>query len=165
MSVRSRFLVLPLVAALLIGLPACAGNSYQKKIGDTLAGILGSSPDLSMLNDLVKQAGVEDLLAGIQPMTLLAPTNDAFQALGKETLDGLTQPENADQLVNILKNHVVPGSLDSSQLTGELESAAGGTLGFSGSGDDLMVNGAHVEESTQASNGWLHKVDQVLLPQ
>ena len=163
MSVRFRFLV-PVLALLVIGLPACAGNSYQKKIGDTLMGALGSSPDLSMLNDLVKKAGVEDLLAGIQPMTLLAPTNKAFESLGKETLDSLAKPENADQLLGILRNHVVTGSISPEQLGGSLESVAGNSLDFGSEDGALTVEGAHVGQSVQASNGWIHKIDQVLVP-
>ena len=163
MSVRNRFLV-SLLALAVLGLPSCAGTSYQKKISDTIMGQLNSDTDLSTLADLIKSAGVEDLLAGIQPMTLLAPSNDAFKALGKDTMNSLKDPANAEQLLGLLKNHVIQGSKGPDDLTGALTTVGDANLTFAGDGEELTVNGAKVSDSMQATNGWIHEVDQVLVP-
>ena len=50
--------------------------------------------------------------------TIFAPTNDAFAALSKSTLDALSKDTTA--LANILKYHVVKGTIHKADASNEL---------------------------------------------
>src|ERR1700712_4689517 len=67
-----------------------------------------NSKDHTTLVAAVKAAGLVDTLSGPGPFTVFAPTNEAFAALPKGTVDTLLKPENKDKLVKILTCHVVP---------------------------------------------------------
>lgn len=116
----------------------------------------------------VQAADLEATLRGPGPFTVFAPTDDAFAKLPAGTVDTLLQPENKEQLTAILTYHVIAGSVPSTQAV-KLTSAK--TV----LGKDLklaVVDGAlHVNDATvvkadvQASNGIIHVIDTVLLPE
>ena len=115
----------------------------------------------------VQAAGLVDTLKGEGPFTVFAPTDEAFAALPEGTVDSLLLPENRDQLVAILTYHVVPGKVMSSDLTDDMTAA---TV----QGSDIMIdldNGVMVEEANvvtadiETSNGVIHVIDQVILPE
>ena len=103
---------------------------------------------------------------------MFAPTNAAFEALPAGTVESLLQPENLDQLTSILTYHVVPGTITSDQVIGSRTSVAtvqgdtvtvDGRVGKFGSG--VRVNNANVVSADIiASNGVIHVIDAVLLP-
>src|ERR1700710_2318722 len=66
-----------------------------------------NSKDHTTLVAAVKAAGLVDTLSGPGPFTVFAPTNEAFAALPKGTVENLLKPENKDKLVKILTYHVV----------------------------------------------------------
>jgi uncharacterized surface protein with fasciclin (FAS1) repeats len=146
-----------------------AGCSGPRNLGGAgnLLSLLGAKPELSTLLSLVNSAGLGNLLSGKNPLTLLAPTNAAFQALPAGVLSSLTQPGNKDKLTSVLTNHLIPGSLDASALAGKgnLQNQLGNMLAVSGGGDDLRINGARVEESVQGQRGFVHLIDRVLIPE
>ena len=166
--VRSLTAVL-LLAPLLAG---CAGgNKSLGEVGDaaSLLGLVGARPELSTLASLVRAAGIGDLLSGSDPLTLLAPSNAAFQKLGRGTLDSLMQPENKGQLADILKNHVISGSRSSNaMLAGSAlpSSLLGNAFEVARTaGGQMTLGGATVTApNLEASNGYVHVIDQVLLP-
>ena len=107
-----------------------------------------NSKDHTTLVAAVKAGGLVDTLEGPGPFTVFAPTNEAFAALPKGTVDTLLKPENKKELDKILTYHVVPGKLDSEALDQDikkgdgkatLKTVEGGTLTVTGSGKDLMV--------------------------
>ena len=116
----------------------------------------------------VQAAGLEATLRGPGPFTVFAPTDEAFAKLPAGTVDTLLKPENKQQLTAILTYHVVSGAVPSSQAV-KLTSAK--TV----NGKDLkleVVEGAlHVNDATvinadvDASNGVIHVIDTVLLPE
>jgi transforming growth factor-beta-induced protein len=117
------------------------------------------------LVSLVEEAGLADELSGSGPLTVFAPTDEAFAAVPEETLAALQKDPEA--LRRVLLYHVVEGEVTSEQVVG-LDSAptlAGSDLGFSVDGDAVLVNEAQVTMAdVLASNGVIHVVDSVLLP-
>ena len=121
----------------------------------------------STLVAAVEAAGLVDTLKGEGPFTVFAPTDEAFAALPEGTVESLLQPENREQLVAILTYHVVPGKVMSTDLSDDMTAA---TV----QGSDIMIdldNGVMVEEANvvtadiETSNGVIHVIDQVIIPE
>jgi transforming growth factor-beta-induced protein len=116
----------------------------------------------------VEAAGLADLLQSDGPFTVFAPTDDAFAALPAGTVESLLLPENRDKLASILKYHVVPGRVFSDQAA-KLTSAAtalGQDLRISSSYGKVRINNATVVAAdVDASNGVIHVIDTVLIPE
>jgi uncharacterized surface protein with fasciclin (FAS1) repeats len=115
----------------------------------------------------VKAAGLVETLKGKGPFTVFAPTDAAFAKLPDGTLKSLLKPENKDQLVAILTYHVVPGKIMASDIAGKkamVETVQGSKLTVDATSgvkiDEAMVISADVE----ASNGVIHVIDTVVLP-
>merc|ERR1719262_1846074 len=72
--------------------------------------------DLSTLVSALVAADLADTLSSAGKFTVFAPTNKAFKALPPGTLDALMKPENKAKLVDILKYHVLPEEVLSTQL-------------------------------------------------
>lgn len=129
--------------------------------------IAASNPDFSTLVAAVKAAGLVETLKGEGPFTVFAPTNAAFAALPKGTVENLLKPENKDQLVKVLTYHVVPGAVTSDQLAGKRMNVAtvqGQTVHIDGR-NGVKVNRSRVTTADiTASNGVIHVIDRVLLP-
>lgn len=138
-----------------------------------------NSKDHTTLVAAVKAAGLVDTLKGRGPFTVFAPTNDAFAALPSGTVESLLKPENKAMLTQILTYHVVAGNLDAATLKRQiasgdgkavLKTVAGNTLTVTASGDTITVTddkGAASKvtiANVRQSNGVIHVVDHVLLP-
>ena len=139
-----------------------------------------NSADHTTLVAAVKAAGLVETLQGTGPFTVFAPTNAAFQKLPAGTVDTLLQAENKPTLTKVLTYHVVPGRLSSADLkkqikagkgTATLKTASGGQLWAMMRGNDIVLKDEKGGMSmvTQAnvfqSNGVIHVVDTVVLPQ
>ena len=116
----------------------------------------------------VKAADLEGTLRSPGPFTVFAPTDEAFAKLPAGTVEGLLKPENKDKLKAILTYHVVSGNVGSAQamkLT-TAKTVNGKELKLDASGGSLHVGKATVVKAdVQASNGVIHVVDAVLLPE
>ncbi|WP_374730399.1 fasciclin domain-containing protein [Salinarimonas sp.] len=117
----------------------------------------------------VQAAELVDTLKGEGPFTVFAPTDEAFAALPEGTVESLLQPENRDQLVAVLTYHVLPGKVMSTDIAGQEvspETVQGQTLTVDATGDSVMVNDATVVQADiEASNGVIHVIDMVLIPE
>ena len=71
--------------------------------------LLGSK-DHTTLVAAVQAAGMEDVLTNAGPLTVFAPTNEAFDKLPEGTVEELLKPENKSKLANIITYHAAPGS-------------------------------------------------------
>jgi len=71
-----------------------------------------SSPDHTTLVAAVQAAEIEHVLVNAGPLTVFAPTNDAFAALPEGTVENLLKPENKATLAEILTRHAAPGTFD-----------------------------------------------------
>ena len=124
------------------------------------------NPTFSTLVTAVKAAGLAETLSGKGPFTLFAPTNEAFAALPKETLEALLKPENRELLKKVLTYHVVSGDLMAKDLkSGKVATVAGSTVAVEVQGPKVNVNNASVVKADiDAKNGVIHVIDRVLLP-
>lgn len=123
--------------------------------------------DFDTLATALTTAGLVETLQGDGPFTVFAPTDAAFAAIPAETLQALLRPENRDQLVRVLKLHVVTGEVSGVEAlkAGEAHTLAGETLPIRLEGGRLRVGAAGVQANdVQASNGVIHVIDAVLLP-
>ena len=150
--------------ALILGLPAQAGKTAPKDIVDTAV----SAGTFETLVAAVKAAGLVDALKGDGPFTVFAPTDEAFAKLPAGTVESLLKPENLDKLVAVLTYHVVPKKLDAAAVT-TLDGATtlqGQSLSFQLADGSVQVGNATVlQADIGASNGVIHVIDTVLLPQ
>ncbi|MEO6453635.1 MAG: fasciclin domain-containing protein [Ginsengibacter sp.] len=138
-------------------------DESQKDVVKVAAG----SKDHTTLVAAVKQADLVTSLSNAGPFTVFAPTNAAFDALPKGTVDELMKPEKKEDLQNILQYHVLLSAMKAESFQD------GQTLGMV-NGDNVTVsvkdgkvtlnNNVHIIASVPASNGIVHVVDGVLLP-
>ena len=135
----------------------------------TIVDVAAGNPDFSTLVAAITAAGLGETLAGEGPFTVFAPTNAAFAALPAGTLDSLLLPENKDQLTAILTYHVVPGTVMAADLPATATDVAtvnGATVSVVAAPEGASVNGANITAAdVAASNGVIHVIDTVLLPQ
>ena len=139
-----------------------------------------NSQDHTTLVAAVKAAGLVDTLSGPGPFTVFAPTNAAFAKLPAGTVDTLLKPENVEALKGILTYHVVAGKVGVKDLLAKIKAGhgsatlttvQGGTLTAKKAGSGVTITDAKgdVAKVTIAdvnqSNGVIHVVDTVLLPQ
>lgn len=127
-----------------------------------------SNDQFQTLTAAIEAAGLTEALSAEGPYTVFAPTDEAFAALPEGVLEQLLQPENRDTLVQLLKYHVVSGAVTSDKIkSGDVETLAGESLAIQlGSDGTVTVNNAKVTQADlQASNGVIHVVDNVILPQ
>lgn len=144
------------------GQSAVSDDVSQKDIVKVAA----ASKDHSTLVSAVKAADLVNALSNAGPFTVFAPTNAAFDALPKGTLDDLLKPENKDKLADILQYHVTLSALEPEALTDGrvLGEVNGGSVTVHRNGDKIMVNDANVLGNVRASNGMVYVIDKVLLP-
>lgn len=129
-----------------------------------------SLDDFKTLVVAVEAAGVEDALVNTGPLTVFAPVNAAFDKLPEGTVETLLKPENKAKLAFILTNHVAPANYPIKQLKKEakkgrkLYMASGKYLVVENKEDGIYVGGTKILKTVQVSNGWIHVIDNVLVP-
>ena len=139
-----------------------------------------NSADHTTLVAAVKAAGLVDTLSGAGPFTVFAPTNAAFAKLPAGTVDSLLKPDMKPTLTKVLTYHVVPGRLTYTELKKQvdagkgmatLKTASGGTLTAVANGpsnimikDDKGATANIAVYDVIQSNGVIHSIDKVLLP-
>lgn len=168
-----RNLLLTAAAAAVLAAPAFAGDQAAKvdhhasMQGDIVETAINAG-SFTTLVAAIQAAGLVETLQGEGPFTVFAPTDEAFAALGEDTIDTLLQPENRDQLVAILTYHVVPGEYFAGDLAGQSLSVAsvqGDTIDIDATGDAVLIDGATVVSAdVDASNGVIHVINQVIMP-
>ena len=112
-------------------------------------------------------ANLVGVLSGEGPLTVLAPTDEAFAKLPKGTVESLLKPENKSQLVEILKNHVIAGRVTLAKALEARQAASlqGSKIAFKLDDGRVRVGPATlVKADIAASNGVIHVIDQVLIP-
>ncbi|MDY7094209.1 MAG: fasciclin domain-containing protein [Acidobacteriota bacterium] len=157
-------LALALLVSLAAAPAALAGHHEKSKdIVDTAV----AAGSFDTLVAAVKAAGLVDTLKGEGPFTVFAPTDEAFAALGQSTLDDLLKPENKDKLTSILTYHVVSGKVKAADVV-KLDSAKtvnGQSVSIKTADDKVMVDNASVVKTDiKTSNGVIHVIDAVILP-
>jgi len=135
--------------------------------GKDIVAVAHATPDLKTFSKLLTTSGLAKTLEGKGPYTVLAPTDEAFDKLGKEKLADLEKPENKAKLEKMLKNHIIEGAHDSAMLEDmkSVKTLAGEELTISAKDDVITIHGAKVTKADmKASNGLIHQIDTVLMP-
>lgn len=161
-----------LKATIAAGALAAISACTPADTGSDIVDIAASNGNFNTLVAAVQAAGLEDTLRGPGPFTVFAPTDAAFAALPAGTVETLLLPENKDTLASILTYHVVPGSIQAGDVLGSVQNVAtvnGQTVRVDGTGGKMAaavrVNDANVTAADiLATNGVIHVIDKVLLP-
>jgi uncharacterized surface protein with fasciclin (FAS1) repeats len=139
-----------------------------------------NSKEHTTLVAAVKAAGLVETLQSAGPFTVFAPTNSAFDKLPKGTVATLVMPENKALLTGILTYHVVAGKWSAEDLkkkikegngTAELTTVAGGKIWAMLKGKKIVLKDEKGGMATvtisnvNQSNGVIHVIDTVLMPQ
>jgi len=138
------------------------------------------SKDHTTLVAAVKAAGLVDTLEGAGPFTVFAPTNEAFAALPKGTVETLLKPENKDKLTAVLTYHVVPGRYTAEDLASKIDQMGGKLMLQTVQGEQLTIERSGKSHLTVTdakgdvaritiadvlqSNGVIHVINKVLIP-
>lgn len=147
----------------------------QASVKDTVSAVNAlqvakSLPDFTTLVAAIQAGGVEDAVVNAGPLTIFAPVNSAFDKLPAGTVDNLLKPENKAKLAYILTNHVAPANYPIEQLKKEakkgrkLYMASGKYLVVEEKSDGIYVGGTKILKTVKVSNGWIHVIDNVLVP-
>lgn len=144
-------------------LTTAVAKPAAKDIVDTAVG----AGSFNTLVAAVKAAGLVETLKGEGPVTVFAPTDEAFAKLPKGTVESLLKPENKAKLQAILTYHVVPGKVmaaDVVKITGAV-SVQGQQIDVAVKDGKVTVDAANVVKTDIAcSNGVIHVIDSVILP-
>jgi uncharacterized surface protein with fasciclin (FAS1) repeats len=140
-----------------------AADCNQKDI----VAVASSAGSFNTLVAAVKAAGLVETLQGPGPFTVFAPTDEAFGKLPKGVVEDLLKPENKKKLVSILTYHVVPGKVMAADVkTMNAPTVNGKKLDLKVGANGVTVNNAKViKTDVAASNGVIHVIDTVILPE
>jgi uncharacterized surface protein with fasciclin (FAS1) repeats len=133
----------------------------------TVLDLAAQQKNLTTFVTAVRTAGLDDTLRGAGPITIYAPTDDAFARMPPAERDSLMS--DPARLKALLLGHVVNDMVlihqgDSTITSGSVTTAAGRELSFGGDSDHPMVGGAHVVQADlRAGNGAITTVDKVML--
>lgn len=164
-----RMTLAVLILALAAVSTAFAGHhkNMETKSKKTIVETAISAGDFTTLAAALQAADLVDTLQGEGPFTVFAPTDAAFAALPEGTVESLLKPENKDELVAILTYHVVPGMVTSKEVV-DLDAATtvnGQNLSIDVNGGTVKIDDATVTAvDIVASNGVIHVIDKVVLP-
>lgn len=151
------------------------GNKGQAYVNDGVSAanalqVAKSNDAFTTLVAAIEAAGVENSVVNTGPLTIFAPTNAAFDKLPEGTVATLVKPENKAKLTYILINHVAPSNYPISTLEKavrkgrKLYMASGEYVEIEKKEDGLYVGGTKILKSIKVSNGWIHVIDDLILP-
>ncbi len=161
MKLRKSFSLLALAAVVSLSVPVQAAAPATKDIVDTAV----AAGSFKTLATALGAAGLVDTLKGAGPFTVFAPTDEAFAKLPKGTLDALLKDKA--KLTAILTYHVVAGKVLAADVV-KLKTAKtlqGQNVKIDASNGVKINDAKVVTADVMASNGVIHVIDTVLLPQ
>jgi uncharacterized surface protein with fasciclin (FAS1) repeats len=158
-----------LVTGLLVlaSIPSSSAGSHGDRQSAAKKDIIETAVSAGSFTTLVtaiEAAGLVETLKGEGPFTVFAPTDEAFAKIPSDQLDALLQDREA--LTKVLTYHVVPGKVTSADVIklDKAETVEGQPLRIS-SADGVMINDARViKADVMTSNGVIHAIDGVLMP-
>lgn len=152
------------ILEVLVSATPASGGMADKDLMDT---VVAAGP-FHILSKALKEAELRESLKEAGPFTLFAPSDYAFKRLPQGALESLFKPEYKEQLRAILAHHVVVGRFTAAEVvnhpvTGTLN---GQKLRIKNHDEVVLVNNARViHADIPASNGVIHVVDRVILPE
>ena len=159
-----RNVLIAFTLAATLATAAVGAPSPKKDIVDTAV----AAGSFNTLAKALTAAGLVETLKGDGPFTVFAPTDQAFAKLPAGTLEELLKPENVEKLRAILTYHVVPGSVKAAEVVklSTARTVQGQELKIRSEAGKVMVDNALVVKTDiAASNGVIHVIDSVILPQ
>jgi uncharacterized surface protein with fasciclin (FAS1) repeats len=172
-TIASR-VILTIIAALALSASAPAQKSEHARNSrpaeeqpESLFLIAEHTENLSVFFKAVKAAGMTDTLKGAGPFTVFAPTDEAFAKLPAEMLEDLFRPQNKVKLREILLTHIYATRATAAQIP-DLKGAVTlkrNSLAVETSNGVKIGNATVTQFDINASNGVLHTVDTVLVPE
>ena len=155
-----------IAGAVVVGL-LVVGPAQASQADPNLYERVESDDSFSTFLAAVKAADMAEALQGDDSLTVLAPTNEAFAKLPDGTVDRLLKPENKDELVALLKNHIIPGSTWASTWANEkvaVKTQGGSEITIDATGSPFKVGEAQiVTKNIPAENGMIHAIDGVIV--
>lgn len=154
--------MLALLAAFIPGKSGTAGQAAQMDIVETAI----SAGQFSTLVTALEAGDLKATLQGKGPFTVFAPTDAAFAKLPPGTLEALLKDKS--KLQAILTYHVVPGKVMAKDVVGlsSAKTVNGKSFKIQQNGGAVMVDNAKVVKTDiGASNGVIHVIDTVLIPE
>jgi uncharacterized surface protein with fasciclin (FAS1) repeats len=135
----------------------------SKNLIDTAA----ANGSFHKLGKALEAAELNTVLKGTGPYTVFAPTDEAFEKLPKGTLENWLKPENKEELIAVLKYHMLPGRTSAAEVEKLTEPTMmqGQTAKVRKDGDRLSIGGAKItKRDIASSNGVIHAIDTVIVP-
>jgi uncharacterized surface protein with fasciclin (FAS1) repeats len=166
-------LIMASMAVLSIALVGCSDDDESNPITSSapsqtmdIVETAAAAGNFTTLLAAVEAAGLVDALKSEGPLTVFAPTDDAFAALPEGTLEALLQ--DTDALTAILTYHVVPGAVTAEQVVTLSNAAtlngAEVTITVTGEGGVMVDNANVIVTDIEATNGIIHVIDAVIVP-
>ena len=168
MQVKRIFPVAGLVALLAVSTAPVSAQMYSQQAKPDIVATAIAAGQFNTLVAAVKAAGLVEVLQGDGPFTVIAPTDEAFAKLPAGTVEDLLKPENKEKLKAVLTYHVVAGRVMAKDVVGiqSAKTVQGQSLRVSIKDGTPMVDDAKiVATDIEASNGVIHVIDTVVLPQ
>ncbi|MEX0960090.1 MAG: fasciclin domain-containing protein [Burkholderiales bacterium] len=155
-----RLLVIGLIFAFAGGVASADSRSGGADIVDTAV----TAGSFTTLVTALEAAGLVDTLKGAGPFTVFAPTDAAFAKLPAGTVEALLKDK--EQLAKVLTYHVVAGRVMAADVkSGKVKTVQGQSLTLNTQGGVRVDNAKVVQADIVASNGVIHVIDTVVLPQ
>ncbi|WP_456599952.1 fasciclin domain-containing protein [Blastococcus sp. SYSU DS0616] len=151
--------------------PAEGPGSFEGMSADPVATAAGNTPALSTLVQAVQAANLVETLNTTEDITVLAPSNPAFEALPPDALNGLLADTPA--LTAVLTHHLIPGRLAADELAGTHATLSNDEVTIERSGENFTIGAEATivgEDATvvcgnvQTANATVYIIDQVLQP-
>ena len=166
-NIRNTLVALVAAPLFLVGSFAMAGK-YGEKAAKDIVDTAVSAGQFETLAAALNAAGLIDTLKGDGPFTVFAPTDEAFAKLPEGTVENLLKPENREQLIAVLTYHVVAGRVEAADVVKLYQATTvnGADVTITVADSGVQVDDANViATDIGASNGVIHVIDAVILPQ
>lgn len=134
----------------------------------SIVDIAVNNPTFSILVSALAKADLVETLKGAGPFTVFAPTDAAFTALFSELGVSGIADLSAETLIPILLSHVVSANITSGQLkNGEVETLNDDKKIVVNTSNGVTIDGDInvVLADVQGSNGVVHVIDKVIMPE
>lgn len=167
---KSSSLIKILVFAQVAFLSVMAGAGHHAMKKESTGDIVDVAVAAGQFNTLaaaLKAADLVDTLKGDGPFTVFAPTDAAFAKLPAGTVESLLLPENRDQLTAILTYHVVAGKVSAADVVAltSAKTVNGSKVQIAVADGSVQIDNATVVKTDiGASNGIIHVIDTVIIP-
>lgn len=177
---RGVLLFLVVAVLMFFGVAAASPSNGDSQAGKNLIESLSADPNVSTFVSALKAAGLESTLEQAGPLTVFAPSNEAFREQPKGMMENLMKPENAAQLRKLISYHIIAGRLSTDDLKKKIADGQGHAELTTLQGGKLQISthmGMHIllksedgdmgmssSPDVNASNGVIHVIDNVMSP-